>query len=283
MGVAQRTEPAELVVRGAEALRREISARNLVLAGGREHEVTYGDVPSVIYCEGADGVHGNFFPASWRRIVANADWAERLEKTYTASRRVARGGERWRGELDCAVSSDALLMNVFCHPTALRETRLCALLGVEPGSRPEFGVRVRTPLVRGLEDRTEVDMRLGDLLVEAKLSEPDFGTAREDLMLRYVGFGDVFDGSRLERVRGLLRHYQLLRGVMAAAHGGGRFALLCDARRPDLREAWFAVMCAVRCVELRSRLVMVTWQEVAACLPKALHGFLAVKYGIEAV
>ena len=55
-----------------------------------------------------------------------------------------------------------------------------------------------------------------------------------------------------------------------------------DARRPDLREAWFEVMAAVKSSVLRVRLKVLTWQELSAVLPEALQKFLDRKYGIVA-
>ncbi len=266
----------------ATQLRREISARNLLRAVEHGHETTYGSVQSVIYNDSGDGTHGNFYPGAYRRIVAKPEWARRLTKAYTASDRVARSTDRQRHELDCAVSSDALLMNIFCAPGTCRSAALCRLLNVEPGLQPQFGTRTYTPLRDGYDDRTEVDMQLGDLLVEAKFSENGFGKARPNLMVRYPEFEQVFDVERLPRLRGEFRHYQLLRGVLAAQHHGYRFALFCDARRPDLHEAWLYVLSAVISPELRNSLLLVTWQEVAGCLSRPLQTFLANKYGITA-
>ncbi len=273
------TEPIARV-QTASQLRREISARNLFRAADHVHETTHGSVQSVVYSRGDDGSHGNFYPAAYRRIAAQPAWARRLDKAYTASDRVPRSKDRQRRELDCAVSSDALLMNIFCAPGTCRSTMLCSLLNVEPGLQPHFGVRTRTPLRDGFDDRTEADMQLGDLLVEAKFSESGFGSARPDLMLRYPDLAQVFDVERLPRTRADLRHYQLLRGVLAAQHLGCRFALFCDARRPDLQTAWFDVLSAVSSFQLRSRLLLVTWQEIATCLSRPLQIFLADKYGI---
>src|SRR6184192_3368700 len=107
-----------MAVLASSALRRELSARNLVRAADHEHELTYGDVASVIYRED-EGAHGNFYAASYRAICSRAGWAKRLTKSYTASARVPHSRERQRYELDCANSSDALLMNVFCCPRVL--------------------------------------------------------------------------------------------------------------------------------------------------------------------
>ncbi|MGI4755774.1 MAG: PGN_0703 family putative restriction endonuclease [Janthinobacterium lividum] len=278
--MSRRSTSDPVIVQTATSLRREISARNLALAGDADHEVTYGSVASVLYREDEDGAHGNFYPAAYRRILTKPDWARRLDKVYTASSRIVRGYERQRSELDCAISSDALLMNIFCAPGTVRSARLCSLLGIEPGLQPEFGVRVRTPLRGDLDDRTEVDMQLGDLLVEAKLGESGFQTARADLLARYHEFEAVFDTEHLPRVRGQFRSYQLLRGVMAAVHHQARFAVFCDARRPDLREDWFQVLACVQSADLRSRMLLITWQEIAACLSRPLQQFLGEKYGV---
>ena len=39
---------------------------------------------------------------------------------------------------------------------------------------PEFGFKPRVPLTSGFVERTEIDMKLGSVLFEAKLTEADF-------------------------------------------------------------------------------------------------------------
>jgi hypothetical protein len=261
-------------------LRREISARNLARGEELDCEVSYGASQSVIFRNG-DGGHGNFLAASYARIVANPAWKQRLTKSYTASRYIPRAEDRKRYELECASSSDALLMNVFCYPGVLRNARVCALLGIEVGLRPEFGFRPEILLKNGRCDRTEMDMRLGGLLVEAKLTEGDFQRAPLRLVERYRDLEEVFDVERLPVAEGVVRSYQLIRCVLAAQARGGGFVVICDGRRPDLAERWFEVMQAVRDAALRTRLGLVTWQEIAAVLPARVQRFLGEKYGIE--
>ncbi len=264
----------------AASLRRELSARNLLHAQGLAHETTYGTVPSVIYAEDDTGSHGNFLAASYRRIVADPHWRQRLAKTYTASARVPRSNDRTRRELDCCASSDALLMNIFCYPRLLARPPLCALLGLTPNLRPAFGVRAHLAMHNGEVDRTEIDMTLGDLLVEAKLTESGFQTASLSRMLRYQRIHEVFDLDELPRSGSTIRGYQLIRGVLAAEATGNRFLLLCDGRRTDLQEIWFSVLRAVLSFDLRSRMALLSWQELAATAPPTLQKFLAAKYGI---
>jgi hypothetical protein len=71
-----------------------------------------------------------------------------------------------------------------------------------------------------------------------------------------------------------------LRNVLAACALRCSFCVLVDGRRPDLTEAWYAVMKCVKPVELRTALRILTWQELAWVLPSRLQAFLATKYGI---
>ena len=275
-----RDEDGEMPTRlSAAELRRDISSRNLLLAETMLHESTFGTVASVLYQE-ADGLHGNFLAASYRRICASPDWRRRLLKAYTASARVPRPKDRIRRELDCANSSDALLMNIFCYPGVTHRLELCSLLGFEVGARPKFGVRSRTPLSNGLLDRTEIDMSLGDLFVEAKLTEGDFQRAPAKLVHRYAQFEEVFDVNGLPTTHDQYQSYQLIRGILAAEHYRRSFVVLVDARRSDLIEAWFHVVRAVRSSELRTRMAVCTWQEVAACVPPRIQAYMARKFGI---
>lgn len=268
----------------AASLRRSLSDRNLTRTrtAVHPHEVTRG--ASVIYGP-AEGSHGNFIDASYRRICANPEWRQRLEKVHTSKRMARATGpdevvRSWR-ELDAATSSDALLMNIFCYPRVLATPRLPALLGLPTGLVPEFGHHPRVELERKLIDRTEIDLRLGNVLIEAKLTEADFQFAPLRLLERYPGFAAVFDVDALESSRRGVCSYQLIRGVLAAHADGSRFCVLSDARRPDLIEAWFAVMRAVRSYQMQSRLRLLTWQEVAGTLPLPLRRFLSDKYGID--
>lgn len=263
----------------AAQLRREISARNLICGENFEHELSWGSSASVIYQE-HEGTHGNFLAASWARIAAHPLWRQRLEKAYTASRYVPRSGDRQRFELDCANSSDALLMNIFCYPRVLSRAPLCSLLGIEQGLDPEFGFRPAIPRINGHVDRTEIDMRLGNLLVEAKLTEGDFQRAPLRLLSRYRDLHEVFDPDQLPFIDGVVHSWQLIRGVLAAHTCSASFLVLCDRRRPDLIDRWFEVARAVSSSSLRTRLGILTWQELSATLPLRVRQFLNVKYGI---
>ena len=172
----------------------------------------------------------------------------RLRKTHTSARgALPRNDRGFWSELDSSNSSDALLMNVFCFPGVFEGVRAFSLLGLESGAAPEFGFKARVPLLGGRFDRTEVDMRLGSMLVEAKLTESDFQTREKTIVESYRDFAKVFDRKALpvgreswSRQRGsetrATRYvsYQLIRNVLAAQANDCSFCVLCDARRPDL-------------------------------------------------
>ncbi len=316
----------------ASQLRWELAQRNHIYARGREHVESYGSAPVIVY-EPDGGRHGNFFDTAYAAILARPEWLRRFDKVHAQAARSlpkpqSDTARRWR-ELDSSMSSDALLMNIFCTPGVVESPAIRNMLGVEDGADLIFGWKARVPLANSRPDRikvdrTEVDLRLGSLLVEAKLTEGDFQSRSATIVESYRDFDEVFDRDRLPRTeiattrwvrasefpentsqeleslvvdpalysavdtsfrpRGEEGYagYQLIRNVLAAHAAGASFCVLHDERRPDLREEWFEVMAAVKSAELRTRLKVLTWQELAALLPDALQEFLDRKYGIVA-
>lgn len=310
------SEPGKYAAR----LRHELCVRNRSYASGRAYVESYGNFPVIVYPpEG--GRHGNFFDSAYAAIEARPDWMRRFEKVHAqAARSLPKAERRWR-ELDSSMSSDALLMNVFCAPGVVESAVVQKMLGVEDRHVPAFGMKARVPLANGRFDRTEVDMQWGGLLVEAKLTESDFQTCERRVVEAYrdfdadldrdllpliempVGrrkletefpeeysqeevFGDA-DSARMivevprESVSGYAS-YQLIRSVLASYAQGTSFCVIHDERRPDLREAWFQVLSAVKSAEMRVRLKVLSWQELSVVLPEDLQTFLALKYWIVA-
>lgn len=154
------------------------------------------------------------------------------------------------------------------------------MLGIATHEAPRFGYPARVPLLNSHTDRTEVDMKLGSLLVESKLTETDFQTQKPGIVERYRDLHTVFEWKALPRVGEQYSSYQLLRNVLAAYALGLSFCVLLDARRPDLVEAWYAVMKCITIADLRTRCKVLTWQELSGALPRDLQKFLDLKYGI---
>lgn len=269
----------------AALLRRELCARAELYANEYKlpHCLSYGDVPVIAFEPCDDGTrHGNFLPETYRAILDNPNWRKRLTKAHAQARTSLPKSDRRWCELDSCNSSDALLMNVFCHPETFTSCRVRGLLNVEEEVLPEFGYKPRIPLSSGNSDRTEVDMRLGALLVEAKLTEADFQSKSREVVNTYRDFAEVFDRRSLPQTRASYASYQLIRNVLAAHHTGSAFCVLCDARRPDLISAWYDVMRCVKPLDLRLRCKVLTWQELSEALPGRLQEFLQDKYGIHA-
>jgi hypothetical protein len=311
-------------------LRRDLSARAQHLAHSQNllHDLSPGDASVVIFGRDEEGRHGNFHPGSYKNICANPAWLRRLSKVHTASRR-SRARKDWQWmELDSCNSSDALLMNIFCHPAVFNGHTLAPavanLLNVNPATQPCFGITPGVPLKNSrksrskhspeLTDRTEIDLHLDNLFLEAKLTESNFQTATLRLIERYRDLETVFDITRLPRKtlytpashppveefsqieepdaslskphptsvlsRTLVDGYQLIRNVLAAFASDASFCVLCDARRSDLIETWYSVLAAVHRPTFACRLKLLTWQELAAVLPTDLRQFLEAKYGI---
>jgi hypothetical protein len=257
-------------------------ARNFALAHKLSASESFGSSPALLYSPSED-CHGNFYPASYRAIMQNPEWRKRLGKVHTSDS-LPRVERRWC-ELDSCNSSDALLMNIFCHPEVFADGRVPSLLGVE-SCEPEFGLKARVPLEAGKSeagkfDRTEVDMRLGNLLVEAKLTEADFQSKAKSFVDRYRDIEKVFRRRDLPQSKTAYGCYQLIRNVLAAHALNSSFCVMLDARRPDLIEQWYAVMRAVKLADLRVRCQVLTWQELSQALPDSLREFLDEKYGIR--
>jgi hypothetical protein len=264
-------------------LRQELTARNSSYAtlNRLPYVTSYGELPVVVYQQSECGRHhGNFISASYRAILRKSEWRRRLQKVHSQGRRSLPGqGKVWR-ELDSSLSSDALLMNIFCYPGVTRKMDVSRMLGLEPGNLPEFGFLPRVPLVTRATERTEIDMKLGTMLFEAKLTESDFQIQRADLVEQYRDFREIFECHLLPRAEEKYVSYQLIRNILAVHSLGLDFCTLLDARRPDLIEAWYNIVRSIRSAELRSRCKVLTWQELTVCLPAALQNFLSVKYGI---
>src|SRR5580692_924520 len=221
----------QMDTRYAALLRRELSLRNATYAVtlGLPHVLSYGDLPVVVYKPSvAKRRHGNFFGASYESILDHPGWSRRLDKVHTQSRHsLPRSDEGWK-ELDSSMSSDALLMNVFCCPGVTQSRALGLKLGFEVDEVPEFGFRAGIPRDGGRLDRTEIDMKLGTLLAESKLTETDFQNQRSEIVESYRELREVFDGELLPRLNGRYVSYQLIRNVLAAHHLGMSFCVLVD-------------------------------------------------------
>ena len=250
-----------------------------------------GKVPTVLFRQfKSDGIdcHGNFHPESYAVINPRSEWASRLGKPHSGKHRsLSEADAALAMEMDSCTSSDALAMNIFCHPSSTTNQQLARLFGFEHLPDPDFGFKAKLPFVKGgTEPRsTEIDLYLHSpnhtVLAECKLTESDFTSKPIAGVERYAAFAETFDAERLPRKEGHFLHYQLIRNVLAAVHYNASFLLLCDQRRPDLIAAFGETISAIRDKQLQHRCAVVTWQQIAVTTPSSLKDFLGEKYGIE--
>jgi hypothetical protein len=133
----------------ASLLGDELSARNASYAALHQlpHVTSYGEVPVVVYQPLPCGTkHGNFIPASYRALQRRPQWKRRFEKVHSQAGRAFPKSDCVSKELDSSMSSDALLMNIFCYPGVTKRRELSLMLGTEIGDLPEFGFKPRIPL-----------------------------------------------------------------------------------------------------------------------------------------
>jgi hypothetical protein len=270
------------VTNWASKLRGDLSQRAKDFAAA--HAVPWyeslGAAPTILFpADSSTFRHGNFIDDSYRAVLANQDWAARLQKAHSQRHALPEDRRANAKELDSCNSSDALLMNCFCYPAAAAQI-LQRLLPTLPSGPVEFGVAGDVPLQNGSVDTTELDMRAGSVIFECKLTEADFTKRPRPHVERYRDLNAVFDVTALPQTTTAYKGYQLIRNVLAAASHDHHFVLLCDARRPDLLHEWWDVFAAIRMPDLRTRCRFLLWQEVAKACPSTLQMFLHEKYGL---
>jgi len=279
----------------ANSLRQDLLRRAEVYVTGKEIEPhvyrSLGEVPTVLFrsyeSEGKQR-HGNFDDESFAKITDKPSWANRLEKQHPGK---GRGSFQEcdtanARELDSCTSSDALAMNIFCHPSTFKNEVLAKLFGFDQLPEPNFGFKAKLPFRSGgTEPRsTEIDLQFYSpnrtVIAECKLTETDFTAQSLKCVDRYANLAETFIIERLPQKDGNFLHYQLIRNVLAARYYKASFYLICDHRRPDLREAFDIVVSSIRDSNLKIRCLVITWQQIAATLPGSLQDFLKQKYGI---
>jgi hypothetical protein len=280
----------------ADSLRKELLnlAEAYVTSRKLESRIyrSIGKKPTVLFYEyesNKSKCHGNFHPETYAVICDHSSWAMRLKKAHTGKNRGwFRNEEAVNArELDSCTSSDALAMNVFCHPSSKTNKVLSQLFGYQQLPVPDFGFKAKLPFATGGIEPTssEIDIRLytpnRTLLAECKLTEASFNAAPRSKVERYAAFTETFDVERLPQKNDQFLHYQLIRNVLAARYHEANFVLICDRRRPDLMQAFADVTSLVVDQQLRQRCSVITWQQITSTMPADVQSFLADKYGIK--
>ena len=171
-------------------------------------------------------------------------------------------------------SSDALLMNIFAYPNILENESLRNLLGVNQNECIEFGWN---PVFENETTKTEIDMKIGNSIFEAKLTESNFTKKSQNIVLNYPNVKQVIDLTVLYKGEDVL-YYQLIRNLLTAYKYKGDFKLIVDESRSDLIRAFKKVKDAIKTEELKNRFNFLTWQEITEKLGDDLKKYIAKKY-----
>jgi len=189
-------------------------------------------------------------------------------------------------EMQSSNSSDALAMNIFCHPEFKKWIGIKNLFQLNSIENIEFGFKAKVLKNinnQNVEDDTEIDVLLNDsIFIECKLTEENFCSKTKKIVEQYVGFEQVFHIDKLCQTENEYENYQLIRNILAANQYKGKFILICDMRRPDLTRHFYQTL---RCIkddylELRTNCEIIYWQDLAQVVGVKLKEFLNEKYGL---
>jgi len=231
--------------------------------------------------------YGNFQQNSLEVILADASYKGRLKKVHSRRSGFPSPHNKTACELDSCNSSDALLMNIFCYPK-IRD-RINIGIDVQnltiQGEDIHFGIPIRL-FKRNNQSEispTEIDMVIGDTIVEAKLSETDFQPLNKTLFDSYESFFNLVEERMIiDQSNQFLPIYQLLRNATIRRMLNCKMVVIIDDRKANLKKYYRSFVGALKQREDRDKIFMVTWQDLVKTIEIAdLKSFLKIKYGIE--
>lgn len=209
----------------------------------------------------------NFFPDTFTNICNNIDYKKRLDKTLPKAKDFK--------EMQSSNSSDALLMNFFAHPKIKEWKSLRDLISINESDNIEFGWKPE--FSNEIKLKTEIDMKIGDSIFEAKLTEKDFARKKLQTVLKYSNVGNIIDLQSLTNDN-VVSNYQLIRNLLTAEKYGYKFNLLVDESRIDLIREFYKVKCSIKISSLSDNFNFITWQEISNCVGGDLKSFITEKY-----
>lgn len=213
----------------------------------------------------------NFHPESFANISLHPSWQQRTAKPHQNVAGVL--------EMQSSNSSDAILMNIFCHPEIQRWEGVRGLLEDELNAI-SFGFPGQVHINGGQPDSTEIDMVLTGVFCEAKLIESDFTKQTSNVVERYDGLAETFHVEALSRIGNDYDNYQVIRNILAAIQHHRRHILFCDERRPDLMLRYMKTVCCLREMGHRTKCRVIFWQELVAACGASLRDWIEERYGM---
>lgn len=209
----------------------------------------------------------SFHPETFANICKKSDYKRRVDKTHP-------NVDGFK-EMQSSNSSDALLMNFFAHPKIKEWKSLRDLISIDKSDNIEFGWN---PEFENEKNRkSEIDMRIGDSIFEAKLTESDFTQKELQVVLTYSDVESTIDLQSLTNDN-IVSNYQLIRNLLAAKKHNYKFNVLIDETRTDLIREFYKVKCAIKIKSLADNFNFFTWQEIANCVGADLKNYITKKY-----
>lgn len=217
-----------------------------------------------------DSIEMNFEKESFETIENKKEWHVRTQKKHTHF----KDGTL---EMQSCNSSDALLMNIFCNPGFKKWSGPQNLLNISIDHEFEFGWN---PQFENEDPKhpTEIDLKIGNHIFEAKLTENSFTTKPKSVVHLYRYFKDLFEESCLLTPKEDIQQYQLIRNILTAYKYNFYFTAIIDSTRIDLMKEIINVLKSVKNYNLRSRINIVTWQEIIDSCGGKLKLYLQEKY-----
>jgi hypothetical protein len=248
-------------------LKQGIRRASLTFAHKRNLPIDDSHSSAVIFRNLSDSFH----PESFTSINNQPNWRARITKAHHVQ------GTK---EMQSSNSSDALLMNIFCHPGAQRWKGLKNLIE-DPLKPINFGFRCHVRINGGKNDSTEIDMEIPGIFCEAKLTETDFTQKPAKIVENYDNLQRVFHVGALPRLGNNYDNYQVIRNLLASIEHNRKHILFCDERRPDLVRRYMTTVLCLRNVEHRNKCRVIFWQELISACGSSLRDWIEEKYGMS--
>lgn len=209
----------------------------------------------------------NFYPETFANICDKIDYKKRLDKPHSKVPNFK--------EMQSSNSSDALLINFFIHPKIREWKSLRDLISINQSDDIEFGWNPQFD--NEANHKTEIDMKIGNSIFEAKLTEKDFTSKELQIVLGYSNVENIIDLKVLTN-NNIVSNYQLIRNLLTAEKHGFKFNLLIDETRIDLIREFYKVKCAIKVNSLLDNFNFITWQEISNCVGVDLKNYITEKY-----
>ena len=209
----------------------------------------------------------SFHPEAYKNITENKKYSDRLKKIHSKVPSIF--------EMQSSNSSDALLMNFFAHPRIKESKALRELLSIDQSDTIEFGWKPDHENEKRY--KTEIDLKIGNSIFEAKLTEQDFKSKKIHIVLRYADVEKIIDLKSLT-TNDIVSNYQLIRNLVTAKKYGLKFNLIIDESRMDLVNEFNKVKSAVIDKSLFENMKVITWQEIADTVEEDLKKYITERY-----